>query len=361
MGPKLSLSLEEARALPKVLLHDHLDGGLRPETIVQLADAVGHSLPTTDLEELVAYFRRGADARDILQYLETFGHTVPLLQTAENLHRVASEAALDLAADGVIYAEVRFAPELHVGIAGSPLSLDDAIEAVSSGFADAVADPSTTIKINTIVCAMRTEQRSVEVAEACVRWLDRGIDGAGRVVAFDLAGAETGFPPTDHAAAVAIAREGLARLTVHASEAPGLELISQALEVGAERIGHGVRLIEDCELGSDGLILGSLARSVRDRQIPLELCPSCNVQIGAVPTLAEHPIGDFLRAGFKATINTDNRLMSGVSASSELADVATTFGLSTGEVQQLLLNGAEASFANHDIKQQVIAQINASS
>ncbi len=356
----MGLSLEEARALPKVLLHDHLDGGLRPETIVGLADAVGHSLPTTDLDELVAYFRYGADAGDILQYLETFGHTVPLLQNAESLHRVAREAAQDLAADGVIYAEIRFAPELHVGSAGSPLALDDAIEAVTSGFADGVSKAgSASIKINTIVCAMRTEQRSVEVAEACVRWLDRGIDGAGRVVAFDLAGAETGFPPTDHAAAVAIAREGLARLTVHASEAPGLELISQALEVGAQRIGHGVRLIEDCELGPEGLILGPLASSIRDRQIPLELCPSCNVQIGAVPTLSDHPIGAFLRAGFKATINTDNRLMSGVSASSELADVATTFDLSSDEVRQLLLNGAEASFAHHDTKQQVITQVKA--
>ncbi len=367
MAPKLALSLEAARAVPKVLLHDHLDGGLRPQTIVELADAVGHSLPTTDLDELVAYFRRGADARDILAYLETFGHTVPLLQTAENLHRVAREAALDLAADGVIYAEVRFAPELHVGMADSPLSLDDAIEAVTSGFATGVAEANSlsaqsgpgTIRINTIVCAMRTEKRSVEVAQACVRWLDRGSDGAGRVVAFDLAGAETGFPPTDHAEAAAIARRGLARLTVHASEAPGLELISQALEVGAERVGHGVRLIEDCELGPDGLILGPLARSVRDRQIPLELCPSCNVQIGAVPTLADHPIAVLLRAGFRATINTDNRLVSGVSASSELADVASIFDLSTSEVQQLVLNGAEASFAHHDTKQAVIAQVKA--
>lgn len=360
-----TLSLEQARRAPKVLLHDHLDGGLRPSTIVELAEAAGHELPSTDLDELVAYFRRGADAGDILQYLETFAHTVPLLQSAENLRRVAFEAVEDLAADGVIYAEVRFAPELH-----DALSIDEAIEAVTSGFAagvDAVGRASAakttaanTISINTIVCAMRTGDQSVPVAEAVVRWRDRGLDGHGKVVAFDLAGAETGFPPTAHAEAVAIARKGLARVTVHASEAPGLELIAQALEVGAERIGHGVRLIEDCVTASEGLELGPLASYILDRQIPLELCPSCNVQIGAVPTLADHPIGPLLRAGFVATINTDNRLMSGVSASSELADVAATFGLSSDEVRQLALNGVQACFASDALKQQLRAKVLAS-
>ncbi len=341
----LTLTLEQARSLPKVLLHDHLDGGLRPGTIIELAAEIGHELPSTNIDELVAYFRRGADARDILQYLDTFSHTVPLLQTASSLQRVAMEAAEDLAADGVVYAEVRFAPELHdLG------DLDETIAAVVEGFAAARSGGSG-ITVNTIICAMRTGTRSIEIAEAAVRWQQAGWqqagwhrDGSG-VVGFDLAGAETGFPPSDHAEALAIARRGLSHITIHASEPPGLELIAGALEHGAERIGHGVRLIEDCTFDAEGsLKLGPLATYVRDRQIPLELCPSCNVQIGAVATLADHPVGPFLRAGIQATVNTDNRLMSGVSVSSEVAAVANTFDLSPSEVEQLQHNAAAASF-----------------
>ncbi len=346
-------TVDLARSLPKVLLHDHLDGGLRVDTILELAAEAGHELPSTDPGELVAYFRAGADARDILQYLGTFAHTVPLLQSAEALRRVARECAEDLAADGVAYAEVRFAPELHPG-AGS---LDDAIAAVTAGFDEAMA-AGADIVVNTIVCAMRTEDRSIEVAEACVR----NLATAGRpgVVAFDLAGAETGFPPSGHREAVDLALAGGARLTIHASEPPGRELIADALACGAERVGHGVRLIEDCTVGDDGeLVLGPLATEVRDRAIPLELCPSCNVQIGAVPTLADHPIGPFLRAGFAATVNTDNRLMSGVSASSELAAVIETFELDLAEIERLLLNGVDASFATDELKASVRDRIRA--
>jgi len=333
------LTLDQAIALPKILLHDHLDGGLRPATIVELADQLGHQLPSTDEAELVAYFRRGADAKDILQYLETFSHTVPLLQTAESLHRVAREAADDLAADGVIHAEVRFAPELHPGTG----SLDGAIEAVTAGFAASDAD----ITVKTIVCAMRTEDRSAEVAEAAVRWFERTAGQPGGVVAFDLAGAETGYPPSDHVEALRIARQGLVNITIHASEPPGLELIAGAVEFGAQRVGHGVRLIEGCTRNEDSTLdLGPLATAIRDRRIPLELCPSCNVQIGAVPTLADHPVGSFLRAGLQATVNTDNRLMSGVTLSSEVAATAEAFDFSLDEVRQLQHNAANASFSS---------------
>lgn len=326
-------------SLPKILLHDHLDGGMRPTTIIELAEQIGHELPSTDEGELVAYFRRGADAKDILQYLETFGHTVPLLQTPDALHRIAREAADDLAADGVVHAEVRFAPELHTGVG----SLDAAIEAVTAGFASSTAD----ITVKTIVCAMRTEQRSAEVAEAAVRWFDRTADTRGGVVAFDLAGAETGFPPSDHVEALGIARKGLTNITIHASEPPGLELIAGAIEHGAQRVGHGVRLIEGCTRNDDGTLdLGRLATVIRDRRIPLELCPSCNVQIGAVPTLADHPVGPFLRAGLQATVNTDNRLMSGVSLSSEVAATAVAFSFSTEEIRQLQHNAVDASFVS---------------
>ncbi len=344
------LSIEAAVGLPKVLLHDHLDGGLRPSTIIEMADQIGHVLPSTDEAELVAYFRRGADAKDLLQYLETFGHTVPLLQTPDALHRVARETADDLAADGVIHAEVRFAPEQH------GMSLDAAIEAVTSGFASSDAD----ITVNTIVCAMRTEPRSTEVAEATVRWFQRTAHERGGVVAFDLAGAETGFPPSDHAEALQIARQGLVNITIHASEPPGLELIAGAIEYGAQRVGHGVRLIEGCTRTDDGsLQLGPLATAIRDRRIPLELCPSCNVQIGAVPTLADHPVGPFLRAGIQATVNTDNRLMSGVTLSSEVAATAAAFDLSFDEVEQLQHNAVDATFTSPAAQAQLHTAIRA--
>ncbi|MEO1063253.1 MAG: adenosine deaminase [Actinomycetota bacterium] len=346
---------DEARRVPKVLLHDHLDGGLRVDTIRELADEIGHQLPADDPDELAAWFRAGADTKDILQYLATFAHTVPLLQSAGSLERVAAEAALDLAADGVVHAEVRFAPELHAGPGDDTglTSLDEAIEAVTAGFARGGSEAGT-IHVDTIVCAMRTEDRSVEVAEAAVRWLGRG------VVAFDLAGAETGFPPSDHSAALDLAHRGLAAVTIHASEQPGLELIADALRLGAHRIGHGVLLVEDCTEGPDGeLELGPLATYVRDRRIPLELCPSCNVQIGAVPTIADHPVGPFLRAGLVATVNTDNRLMSGVSTSSELALVADAFDLSWDEVHRLQRNAAAATFTDLDRRAALLDQVDA--
>ena len=346
---------DEGRQVPKVLLHDYLDGGLRIETILELAASIGHELPADDPIELGAWFRAGADTNDILQYLATFAHTVPLLQSAEALERVAAEAALDLAADGVVHAEVRFAPELHAGPDDSTGldELDEAIEAVTAGFARGCSEAGT-IHVDTIVCAMRTEDRSAEVAAAAVRWLGRG------VVAFDLAGAETGFPPSDHRGALDLAHRGLAAVTIHASEQPGLDLIADALRLGAQRIGHGVLLIEDCSLDGTGkLTLGPLARYVRDRRIPLELCPSCNVQIGAVPTIADHPVGPFLRAGIVATVNTDNRLMSGVSASSELALVANTFDLSWTEVRELQRNAARATFTDHDRRRALLAQVDA--
>ncbi len=345
----MTIDREQARRLPKVLLHDHLDGGLRPSTILDLAAEIGHELPSTDPDELVAYFRRGADARDILQYLATFAHTVPLLQTADALERVARECAEDLAADGVVYAEVRFAPELHAPEDGSGLTVDQAITAVLAGFAAGCDATGGAISVNTIVCAMRTEHRSVEIAEAATRWAQERADGASGVVAFDLAGAETGFPPSDHPDALELVRSTGTHLTIHASEPPGLDLIEDAIRCGAERVGHGVRLIEDCSVAEDGsLELGPLAQRVKEAGIPLELCPSCNVQIGAVPTLADHPVGPFLRAGIRATVNTDNRLMSGVTVSSEVAAVAHAFDLTMAEIEQLQHHAADAAFLDAD-------------
>ncbi len=240
----MTISIERARALPKVLLHDHLDGGLRVSTILDLADSIGWALPTTDPDDLQAWFTRGAETGDLLQYLATFEHTLAVMQTTDSIERVAYEAAVDLADDGVVYAEVRFAPELHQQ---QGLTLDEVVAAVTSGFRRgelAALEAGETIIVNAICCAMRTEQRSLEIAQL----VDRLRSWDDKVVAFDLAGAETGFPPSLHAEALAFARAAHLNITIHASEPPDLELISDALAQGAHRIGHGVRLRSDTSL-----------------------------------------------------------------------------------------------------------------
>jgi adenosine deaminase len=346
------ITLESVRAAPKVLLHDHLDGGLRPTTVLELADACGWQLPAADAVALQAWFTRGADAHDILQYLATFEHTLAVLQTADALERVAYECAVDLATDGVVYAETRFAPELHDSV-----GMQAAIEAVAAGLRRGERDAAAagrSITVNLIVCAMRTEQRALEVARLVERMRYRD----PKVVAFDLAGAETGFPPSMHAEALAFARQHQLNITIHASEPPDRELIADALAHGAHRIGHGVRLVKDMLLTPDGgAMFGDLARYVYDHRIPLELAPTCNVQIGAVGSLAEHPIDPFLRLGFVATINTDNRLMSGVSSTSEHLAVATTFGWGWDDVEQVVTNAALASFCPYEDRRRLVSAV----
>ncbi len=356
----MTISADQARALPKVLLHDHLDGGLRVSTVMELADSVGWTLPETDPEALQAWFTRGAETADLLQYLATFEHTLAVMQTAEHIERIAYEAVVDLADDGVVYAEIRFAPELHQH---DGQTLEAVVEAVTSGMRRgeaAVADRGQHITVNAILCAMRTEDRSVEVA----RLVDRLRAWDDKVVAFDLAGAETGFPPSLHAEALAFARGAHLNLTIHASEPPDLELISDALVHGAHRIGHGVRLRSDTNLvdahdaaavAACDLALGPLAQYVLDHQVHLEMAPTCNVQIGAVPSIAEHPIGPFLRAGFNVGYNTDNRLMSNVMPSSELHAVAVAHQLTINEIEQLATNAMMSSFAPMDVRRRIVA------
>ncbi len=354
--PRPAPTLESVRRAPKVLLHDHLDGGLRPATVLDLADEIGYtaSLPAVEPDELAAWFRRGAETGDILQYLATFDHTLAVLQTPEALERVAAEAVADLAGDGVVYAEVRFAPELHQS---GGLPLDEVVAAVTAGLRRGereAAEAGSAVVVNSILCAMRTADRSDEIAALAVARRERD----DKVVGFDLAGAETGYPPSLHASALARAREAHLRITVHASERPDLELIADALAHGAERIGHGVRLARDLSHDPDGqAVLGPLAQYVLDRQIPLELAPTCNVQIGAVPSIRDHPVGEFLRLGFRATVNTDNRLMSDVSVSSELLAVAEAFGFGWSELGRLATNAMSASFAPHLLKGHLIDDV----
>jgi adenosine deaminase len=324
------------RRAPKVLLHDHLDGGLRPQTIIELATERGLDVPTTDPDELSRWFTRGADRGSLELYLEGFAHTVAVMQSREELIRVAAECAEDLAADGVVYAEVRFAPELHIG---HGLSLDDVVEAVLDGFRQGAAGRGITI--GTLVTAMRTAARSPEIAALAVRWREHG------VVGFDIAGAETGYPPTRHLDAFDHIRRENFHLTIHAGESFGLPSIWEALQFcGAERLGHGVRIVDDIAWSGDpeSAKLGRLAAFVRDRRIPLEVCPTSNVHTRAAATLAEHPIDLLKRLRFRVTLNTDNRLMSGVSLSSEMQAMADTFGWTLDDLQWVTINGMKSAF-----------------
>jgi len=346
MARRSGLDLETIRAAPKVLLHDHLDGGLRPATVIELARDCGYTaLPTTDPGELEAWFRRGADRKSLVLYLEGFDHTVGVMQTREALERVAAECAEDLAADGIVYAEIRFAPELHIE---QGLTLDEVVEAVLAGFRR--GSEGRPITIGALVTAMRTAARSLEIAELAVRHRDEG------VVGFDIAGAEKGYPPSRHLDAFHyIAHENF-HFTIHAGEAFGLPSIWEALQwCGAERLGHGVRIVDDITLQPNGRVtLGRLAAYVRDRRIPLEMCPTSNVHTGAVRTIEEHPIDLLRRLRFRVTVNTDNRLMSGVTLSSEFDTLVRVFGLDLAEMQWLTLNGMKSAFSSFDLRLRVI-------
>ncbi|HEY0700353.1 MAG TPA: adenosine deaminase [Micromonospora sp.] len=344
----VAIGYEEIVQAPKALLHDHLDGGLRPATIIELAGQVGHELPSTDPDELGRWFVAAADSGSLERYLETFAHTVAVMQTAEGLHRVAAECAVDLAADGVVYAEVRFAPEQHLE---RGLTLDEVVEAVLAGFAEGTASAARQgrrIRIGTLLTAMRHAARSQEIAELAVRHRDLG------VVGFDIAGAEAGFPPTRHLDAFEYLQRENFHFTIHAGEAFGLPSIWQAIQwCGADRLGHGVRIVDDIVPG-ERPVLGRLAAYVRDKRIPLELCPSSNVQTGAAPSIAEHPIGLLRDLRFRVTVNTDNRLMSGTSMSREMALLVEAFGYGWAELRWFTINAMKSAFIPFDERLAII-------
>jgi adenosine deaminase len=345
------LELETIRAAPKALLHDHLDGGLRPETVLELAaEADYRELPTSDPAELAEWFTRGADRQSLELYLEGFRHTVALLQTHDSLERVAAECAEDLADDNVVYAEVRFAPELSTD---GGLSLDEVVTAILAGFREGehrARSRGRRITMKLVVSAMRQAARSVEAAELAVRHRDAG------VVGFDIAGPEAGFPPTRHLDAFQLVQRENFHATIHAGESFGLPSIWEALQwCGAERLGHGVRIVDDITVQGDGSVeLGRLAAFVRDRRVPLEMCPTSNVQTGAAVSIEEHPIDLLRRLRYRVTVNTDNRLMSGVTLSSEFKALAGAFGIGLDEMEWLTTNAMKSAFAPFDERLEII-------
>jgi len=335
---------------PKVLLHDHLDGGLRPQTILELADGAGHRLPADNAESLGRWFAESADSGSLVRYLETFVHTVGVMQTETAIERVARECVADLAADGVVYAEVRYAPEQHV-TAG--LTLDQVVAAVRAGFVAGMEDAGGSIVVRQLLTAMRHQARSREIAELAVTWRDAG------VVGFDIAGAEAGFPPTRHLDAFEYLQRRNFHFTIHAGEAFGLPSIWEAIQwCGADRLGHGVRIVDDITVDDDGQAhLGRLAAYVRDKRIPLELAPASNVQTGAAPSIAEHPIGLLARLRFRVTVNTDNRLMSQTSMSAEMEALVEAFGYGMGDLRWFTINAMKSAFLPFDERLSIIDDV----
>jgi adenosine deaminase len=320
------IRLVDIRQLPKVLLHEHLDGGLRPATVIELAAEFGYpNLPTADPTELAAWFHRGAQRGNLPEYLEGFQHTTGVMQTPEALERVAFEFIEDMHADGVVYAEVRFAPVFHTG---QGLTQDEVVAAVVDGLRRGEATYG--VKWGLILCAMRHLKNSLESAELAIRCRDIG------VVGFDLAGGEDGFPPKKHVEAFQAIERANFYITIHAGEAYGPESIWQALQYcGAHRLGHATRLRDDIEVLPDGTLkLGRLAQYILDRRVPLEMCLLSNLHTGACASLEDHPFGMFFRRGFRVCLNTDDRLMSDTSMTKETTLATRLFNLSLDELEK---------------------------
>jgi adenosine deaminase len=354
--------------VPKALLHDHLDGGLRPQTIIELAETIGYQgLPARDADTLDAWFRGSANSGSLERYLETFDHTLAVMQTIDGLHRVASECVQDLAADGVVYAEVRYAPEQHLV---NGLSLEEVVEAVNAGFRDGertAAGSGHPIRVCVLLTAMRHAAMGTEIARLVVRYRNDG------VVGFDIAGAEAGFPPTRHLDAFEYLRRENAHFTIHAGEAFGLPSIWEAIQwCGADRLGHGVRIVDDVRVAArpysadiayaatadpSEVVLGGLASYVRDRRIPLEMCPSSNVQTGAAESVALHPISLLKRLKFRVTVNTDNRLMSGTSMTREMALLVNDAGWTLEDLRWATINAMKSAFIPFDERLAIIDDV----
>ena len=330
---------DQVKRLPKALLHDHLDGGLRPQTIIDIAREIGHELPTYDATELAEWFRASCDSGSLVRYLETFAHTVAVMQRHQDIVRVAHECALDLARDGVVYAEIRMAPEL---VTEKGLSLTQAVDAMLEGLRageKAAQAENFAIRTTLLLCGMRQNNRSQEVAELAIAYRDKGVAG------FDIAGPEDGFPPSDQLATFEYLRRENAHFTIHAGEAYGLPSIWEAIQIcGAERLGHGVRIADDIDFSLRPAQLGRLASFIRDRRVPLEMCPSSNIQTGVATSFADHPLAHLARLRFRVTINTDNRLMSATSMSREMNEMVKQCDWTFQDLQRVTINALKSAF-----------------
>jgi adenosine deaminase len=347
----MKLKKELIRSLPKVLLHDHLDGGVRPQTVIELARDIGYKkLPTTDAGELAEWFHRGATRGSLPLFLEGFEHTCGVMQTEEALERVAYEMMEDMKKDGVVYVETRFAPVFHTQ---KGLHWETVVRSVLRGLERGKKDFG--VQYGLILCAMRNMKPTVsqEIAELAVDFRNQG------VVGFDLAGEEGGYPPKKHVDAFHYIQRENFNITIHAGEAFGKESIWQAIQwCGAHRIGHATRLIEDMKV-KDGQVMnmGTLAQYVLDKRIPLEICLTSNVHTGAVKSLEEHPFGIFYRYKFRVTLNTDDRLMSHITLTDEYAAAVEVFGLTLEDLEKLTINAMKSAFIPYKQRIEIIYNI----
>ena len=339
---------EIIRKIPKVELHDHLDGGLRPSTIIELAEKEGIKLPSNDPVELARWFHRGANRKSLALYLEGFSVTVSVMQNKDALKRIAREAIIDRAEENIVYTEIRFAPTLCTE---KGLNLEEVVESVLEGLEEGSAETGTVYGL--ILCAMRDRKDSLEIAELSVAFRSRG------VVGFDIAGDEYGHPPKRHIEAFEFIRNKNFNITIHAGEAFGIESIWQAIQVcGAHRIGHATRLIEDMTVNDSKIMkMGTLSHFIRNRRIPLEICLSSNIQTGAAETIESHPFNIFYQNGFRVFLCTDNRLMSNTSLTREIAVASSAFSLDLRDIEKLTVNAMKSAFLNHDERLDIIYEV----
>lgn len=345
----MKLDTKLLKSLPKVLLHEHLDGVLRPKTVIELARESKYvELPTEDPGALAQWFFRGANQGSLAKYLEGFAHTIAVMQTEQALERVAYEQAQDLSQDGVVYFETRFAPLFHTR---KGLTHQQIVSAVLKGLERGRKDFG--VRSGLIICAMRNMNVSLEMAELAVDFRQRG------VVGFDLAGEEGGHPPKKHVEAFHYIQRENFNITVHAGEGYGKESIWQAIQYcGAHRIGHGTRLIDDIAVRDGKAVkLGDLAQYVLDKRIPLEICLLSNVHTGATPSLAEHPFKILYQEKFRVTLNTDNRLMSNTSMTQEFEAAAETFGLTLSDFERITINAMKSAFIPYDQRYDIIFSV----
>ena len=342
------VTLEMIKKIPKVELHDHLDGGVRASTIIELAAEQNIELPTYDPDDLAAWFQRGADRKSLALYLEGFGVTLAVMQTPEALERIACETIEDLAADSVVYAEIRFAPVLNQQ---QGLNLETVVESVLRGLE--AGKRKTGVDYGLILCAMRNQSVSLETAELAVSFRGKG------VVGFDLAGDEYGHPPKRHLDAFEYIRQKNFNITIHAGEAFGMESIWQAIQLcGAHRIGHATRLLEDMMVvGTRIEKMGSLSNYIRDKRIPLEMCLSSNIQTGVANNIDEHPFNIYYRNNFRVSLCTDNRLMSNTTLGKEMSLAVKHFNLTVRDLEKITIDSMKSAFITHDERIRIIYDV----
>ena len=337
------MTIEEiVKSAPKVLLHDHLDGGLRPQTIIELAKETGYKkLPTSDPTELGEWFHRGANKGNLIEYLQGFEHTIAVMQTRESLERVAYEMMEDMKNDGVSYVETRFAPVFHTG---KGFYQEDIVNAVLEGLEKGKKDFG--VGYGLILCGMRNMKNTLEVAELAINFRNQG------VVGFDLAGEEGGYPPKKHVDAFQAIQRANFNITIHAGEAFGEESIWQAIQwCGAHRIGHATRLKEDISFDKHGNVVryGELAQYVLDKRIPLEICLLSNVHTGAIDKIENHPFGILFKEKFRVTINTDDRLMSDTTMTKEFLTAINVFNITLDDIEKITINSMKSSFIHYNL------------